>query len=71
MLKAGAFSNLPTRFKKTKQQGISLFSRDVPFTRRKNKVLGPIGTPLTTRLYGCRQELDKATTFIARTNLIV
>ena len=31
----------------------------------------PADTPLTTKLYGCRQELEKTTTFITRTKLIV
>ena len=55
--------------KKTKSQCISLFSRDVPFTRRQNKILWATDTPLTTKLYRCRQKLEKTTTFITRTML--
>ena len=31
----------------------------------------PTDTSLTTKLYGCRQELEKTITLIARTELIV
>ena len=31
----------------------------------------PVSTPLTTKLYGCKQELEKTTSFIPRAALIV
>ena len=31
----------------------------------------PVSTPLTTKLYGCKQELEKKTSFISRAALIV
>ena len=31
----------------------------------------PVSTPLTTRLYGCKQELEKMASFISRAALIV
>ena len=31
----------------------------------------PVSTPLTTKLNGCKQELEKTTSFISRAALIV
>ena len=31
----------------------------------------PVSTPLTTKLYGCKQELEKTTSFISRAAVIV
>ena len=36
-----------------------------PFTKL------PVSTPLTTKLYGCKQELEKTTPFISREALVV
>ena len=41
------------------------------FVTRRRTRLTPTRTSLTTKLYGCKQELEKTTSFISRTALIV
>ena len=52
--------------KKTKPQ--SMFNKDAPVTKPQD--VWPVSTSLTTKLYGCKQELEN-TSFISRAALIM
>ena len=66
-IEAGALSNLPV-VKKTKPRSIIL--QGCPLQQAARQDVGPTDTSLTTKLYSCRQELEKTTTYITRTELI-
>ena len=42
-----------------------------PLHKATREDVWPVSTPLTTKLYGCKQELEKTTSFISRAALIV
>ena len=42
-----------------------------PLYKATREDVWPVSTPLTTKLYGCKQELEKTTSFISRTALTV
>ena len=42
-----------------------------PLHKATREDVWPVSTPLTTKLYGCKQELKKTTSFISRAALIV
>ena len=42
-----------------------------PLYKATREDVWPVSTSLTTKLYGCRQELEKTTSFISRAALIV
>ena len=43
----------------------------MPPSQTTREAVWPVSTPLTTRLYGCKQELVKTTSFISLAALIV
>ena len=49
----------------------SMFYKDAPFPKPQEKDVWPVSTSLTTKLYGCKLELEKTTSFISRAALIV
>ena len=55
--------------KKNKPQ--STFYKDAPFTKLQEEDVWPVSTSLTNKLYGCKQELEKTTSFIFRAALMV
>ena len=42
-----------------------------PLHKATREDVWPVSTPLMTKLYGCKQELEKTTSFISRAALIV
>ena len=42
-----------------------------PLHKATRKDVWPVSTSLTTKLYGCKQELEKTTTFISRADRLV
>ena len=54
--------------KNTKSQ--SIFYKDAPLHKVTREDVWPPSTPLTTRLYGCKQKLEKTTSIISRAALI-
>ena len=42
-----------------------------PLHKAAREDVWPVSTPLTTKLYGCKQELEKTTSFVSRVALIM
>ena len=45
--------------------------RRCPLLKNTREDVWPVSTPLATKLYGCKQELEKTTSFISRAALVV
>ena len=47
------------------------FLQRCPLHKATREVVWPVSTPLTTKFYGCKQELEKTASFISRAALMV
>ena len=61
----------PTCFCGQEDQTTAHVLQRCPLYKVTREDVRPVRTPLTTKLYGCKQELEKTTLFISRAALIV
>ena len=61
----------PTFLCGQEDQTHSMFYKDAPFTNVQEKMCGLSASPLTTKLYGCKKELEKTTSSISWAALVV